>query len=228
MMQEKNKRSGRFGKMPDERARQFILSEHTPEIVWDAYRRMLVNLSGVLPESTAASAVVTSCSPSEGKSTTCVNLAVAVAEAGARVLLIDCDMRRPALHLLLQLDNSIGLSTYLSGMLNEVTDVLHRDVRSGLDVITAGDVPEDPAALLYGTRTDSLMSFAAANYDWIFIDTPPVKAVTDAFLLNGRTGGLVFVVREGSTRRDELRKCLNAARLANAKVLGVIRTNCGE
>ena len=225
-MRRNDKQMDRFGKLPAERARQFILSENTPSEVWDAYRRMLWNLSRSLQPDASLTAVVTSCALSEGKSTTCVNLAVAAAESGERTLLIDCDMRRPSLHLLLRLGNEAGLSSFLSGSVTDIRKLLNTGVREGLDVITAGPVQKEPAALLFGSGTDAVLSFAKAHYDRVFLDTPPVKAVSDAFLLNGRTDGLIFVVREGKTRREDLRKCLSDAKLANGNVLGIIRTNC--
>ncbi len=208
------------------KSRQFILSDRTQFAIKEAYKTARTNLVFSLAENEAKIVVITSCSPSEGKSTNCLNMAITMAETGAQVLLIDCDMRKPVQHSLLRLDNKVGLSSILGGIVNDVLKAIERNVRTNLDVLTAGPIPPNPAELISGARMDALLELVGKHYDYVFIDTPPANVVTDAFLLNNRTAGIIFVVKEGHTRHEEIREVLSKAQLTNGRVLGFIKANC--
>ncbi len=204
---------------------KFILSDETPSAVREAYRAAITKLVVSLSASEMKTVVVTSCSPSEGKSTSCLNMALSMAQTGADVLLIDADMRKPVMHRLLCLDNKVGLSSVLGSGETDVTKAIDTDVRDHLDVLSSGPIPPNPAELISGDRTDRLLKLASKRYDYVFIDTPPVNAVTDAFLFNSRTAGMIFVVKEGSTTHEDIRGALSKAELTGGNVLGFIKTN---
>ncbi len=218
--------SDRNERLPLSASRKFILSNDTPFAIREAYKTARTNLVFSLSASENKIVVVTSCSPSEGKSTNCLNLAVTMAETGASVLLIDADMRKPVQHMLLRLDNKTGLSSVLGGIVHNVSKVIDRNVRPNLDVLTSGSIPPNPAELLSGAKMDQLLELAGSHYDYVFIDTPPANVVTDAFLLNGRTAGLIFVIKEGATTHAEIKEALEKVKLTNGKVLGFIKANC--
>ena len=213
-------------RLPLSRSREFILSDRTPSTIKEAYKTVCANLIFTLAGYERKSVVVSSCSPSEGKSTNCLNMAITMAETGAGVLLIDCDMRKPVQHRLLDLDNKVGLSSVLRGLVHDLPDVINRNVRTDLDVLTSGPIPSDPAELIAGSKMDELLSYAGGHYDYVFIDTPPANVVTDAFLMNKLTAGIIFVVKEKHTKHEDMRECLTKAKMAKAHVLGVIKVNC--
>ena len=218
--------SHRNERLPLSASRKFILSNDTPFAIREAYKTARTNLIFSLSASDNRIVVVTSCSPSEGKSTNCLNLAVTMAETGASVLLIDADMRKPVQHMLLRLDNKTGLSSVLGGIVHNVSKVIDRNVRLNLDVLTSGSIPPNPAELLSGAKMDQLLELAGSHYDYVFIDTPPANVVTDAYLLNGKTAGLIFVIKENSTTHAEIKEALEKVKLTNGKVLGFIKANC--
>ena len=213
-------------RLPLSKSRRFILSDETPFAIREAYKTARTNLVFSLAENEQKTVVITSCSPSEGKSTNCLNMAITMAETGASVLLIDCDMRKPVQNSLLRLDNKVGLSSVLGGLVHDVSKVINRNVRINLDVLTSGPIPPNPAELISGSKMDELLRLVGSHYDYVFIDTPPANVVTDAFLMNTRTAGIIFVVKEGHTKHEDIRECLQKAKMTNARVLGFIKANC--
>jgi len=165
---------------------------------------------------------VTSAQPLEGKTTTACNIAMALAYGGARVLLVDADMRRPGLHRPLRLTNERGLSQVLIGQAR-VRDVLQRTVDPNLLAITAGSTPPNPSELLASERMKTLMSnLTHGPFDWIVIDTPPVLAVTDAVILAPLVSGVTFVVGAEMTRRRLAERALETIMSAPPKSAAVV------
>ena len=214
------------GRLPISVSRKFILSDKTQFVIKEAYKTARANLVFSLAPFESKIVVVTSCAPAEGKSTNCLNLAITMAETGASVLLIDADMRKPVQHSLLRLDNKKGLSSILGGITSDVGEAITKNVRDNLSVITSGPIPPNPAELLSSKRMSELMGIVGKYYDYVFIDTPPVTVVTDAFLMNETVSGMVFVVKEGYTTHVEIGEALQKAKMTNAKVLGFIKANC--
>lgn len=150
--------------------------------------------------------VLTSWSPGEGKSMTAYNLGIALAEIGRRVLIIDGDMRKPAIHKILKLENNVGLADLLSGSEPIVSShpltAVQKSGIPGLSVITSGPLPSNPSALLYSQRAKDLLDVLRKQYDAILIDTPPMQTITDARLFGAMADAVVLVVRASSTSRD--------------------------
>ncbi len=170
--------------------------------------------------------IITSCSPGEGKSTTCVNLAITMAQSGAKILIIEGDMRKPSIHRLLGIESENGLSSVLCGFCN-VAQALNTGVVENLDVITSGTLPPNPAELLGSENMTDLLRILREYYDYIFIDTPPINVVTDSQLMNMSVAGTLFVVREKYTTHSEIQKALKSIKLANGKILGFMKVGCG-
>ena len=206
--------------------REFVLSNETPFAIKEAYKTARTNLIFSLASAERKIVIVTSCSPSEGKSTNCLNMAISMAETGASVLLIDSDMRKPVQHSLLLLENKTGLSTLLAGISDDVSEVIDKEVYPNLDVLTSGSIPPNPAELIQCERMDQLLDISSEKYDYIFVDTPPVNVVTDALLYSGRVGGIIFIVKENHTTHADINEALKKVAMTGAKILGFLKVGC--
>jgi len=165
---------------------------------------------------------VTSSQPLEGKTTTACNIAVALALGGARVLLIDADMRRPSLHTTMGLPNEVGLSHVLTGQAR-VRDAMQQTSESSLHVITAGRTPPNPSELLASVRMQGLLkSLEGGPFDWVIIDTPPVLAVTDAVVVGAFVSGVVFVVGADMTRRPHAVRAVETIHSGKSNIIGAV------
>ena len=177
-----------------------LISGPVPHDFGEAYRSIRTSLAAQLPGSGARVVAVASSQPLEGKTTTAVNIAMALAVSGARVLLIDADMRRPSVHKALRMANDRGLSQLLAGQAR-MREVVQRTHDPNLLAITAGRTPANPSELLASDRMRALLSgLETGPFDWIIIDTPPVLAVTDAVILAPLVHAVTFVIGAEMTR----------------------------
>ncbi len=168
--------------------------------------------------------VITSCLAAEGKTTTCINLAVSLAQTEARVLLIDADLRRPRTHTYLDKKNKAGLANYLGGFC-DLDAIIHRIDDLNLDYITSGDLPPNPAELLSSQKIKKFIATVKERYDYILFDTPPINLVTDATALIQLVENTVLICKCGTTITSEIKKALNRLEFVNAKFLGFITIN---
>lgn len=201
--------------------RRYILNPKSDFFVREAYKTLRTNVMfSFTGESACKVAVVTSALQSEGKSTTATNLALSFAELGKRTLLVDCDLRRPKLGRLLNLSAPAGLSNVLMDP-RLLETALIRDF-GGVDVILAGDIPPNPSELLASARMEKLLEQMKEQYEYIFLDTPPVNMVTDAMALAPRSDGVLFVVRANQSDRVSVMHAVDQLEYAQARVLGFI------
>lgn len=168
---------------------------------------------------------VTSYSKGEGKSTVSSNLGISFSKMEKRVLLVDCDLRRPNLHNIFKIDNTAGLSNVIGKMVS-VEEAIHRNVLPNLDILPSGTIPPNPSELLCSARFIALVEKLKDEYDYIIFDTPPVGVVADALLLKELVAGFVVVLRERSTTHGDLRNLLDSVKLADCKLLGFIKVGC--
>jgi succinoglycan biosynthesis transport protein ExoP len=177
-----------------------LISGPVPHDFGEAYRSIRTSLAAQLPGTGSRVVAVASSQPLEGKTTTAVNIAMALAVGGARVLLIDADMRRPSVHKALRMANDRGLSQLLAGQAR-MREVVQRTHDPNLLTITAGRTPANPSELLASDRMRALLAgLEQGPFDWIIIDTPPVLAVTDAVILAPLVGAVTFVIGAEMTR----------------------------
>ena len=177
-----------------------LISGPVPHDFGEAYRSIRTTLAAQLASNGSRVVAVASSQPLEGKTTTAVNIAMALAVGGARVLLIDADMRRPSVHKALRMSNDRGLSQLLAGQAR-MREVVQRTHDPNLLTITAGRTPANPSELLASDRMRALLSgLETGPFDWIIIDTPPVLAVTDAVILAPLVGAVTFVIGAEMTR----------------------------
>ncbi|MEA2641130.1 MAG: protein-tyrosine kinase [Chloroflexota bacterium] len=190
----------------------------------EAYRTLWTNLRFGGLEQTTQLVLVTSARPDEGKTTTLANLGVVAAQAGARVILVDADFRRPQLHELFGVDNSRGLTSVLLGDLDLEAAVSEVGV-DGLLVLATGPVPPNPAEVMRGTRIDEVLTRLRTVADLVLLDSPPVSAAADASALASRVDGVVLVLDARRTRRDPARRAKEQLERVNARLLGVVLNN---
>lgn len=218
-------RKSRRARTSDGKFSERLLSDNTPFAISEAYNSARTNTMFAVAHAPKKIIAVTSSNPSEGKSTTCSNLAISFANAGFEVLLVECDLRKPTMANNFSLTNKMGLSAILGGFCS-VTDALNSYVLSGLDIITAGEIPPNPSELLGSEAMKSFLIASAQNYDYVFLDTPPVNVVTDSQLMNEDIAGIVFTIREDDTTHPDIQNAMDKIKLANGKTLGFIKTFC--
>jgi succinoglycan biosynthesis transport protein ExoP len=193
----------------------------------EAYRQLrtsvLLSSAGGAPKTL----LVTSSQPGEGKTTTVVNTAMILAQTGAKVVVIDADMRRPRLHSIFGLDNSTGLSGLLASRMSdaEMLDTVQFHEQSGLYVLTSGRIPPNPAELLGSDQIRGLMKVLAGNFNHIVIDSPPVASFTDGVLLSSVADGVLLVVHGGTASRHIVRRSKQLLADVGAKIFGVVLNN---
>ncbi len=212
--------------------REKILNSKSPFHVREAYKALRTNLIFSLPADGCKKLVVTSALASEGKSTNCLNMAITFAEMDAKVLIIDCDLRRPNLAKLLDVQNAPGLSNYLVG-LNTSDEIVHKSSYNNLSYITAGNIPPNPVELLSSDNMARLIEKLEREFDYIFFDTPPVNLVIDTIVISKYVHGVVMIALQNSTDKEAIRYALNQLNFVGSKVLGfvlngVIFTNSGS
>jgi len=185
----------------------------------EAFRSLRTNLRFVSRTGSDRAFVVTSANPSEGKTTTVLNLAAALMEGGSKVAVVDCDLRRPAVASRLDLPNEAGLTDVLIGRA-ELDDVLQPWTATG-SVLPTGPIPPNPADLLASDGMSEVLLALADHHDYVLIDTPPLLPVTDAAVLAASTAGAIVVTAAGRSRTNELRDALAVLDRAKAHVLGL-------
>ena len=203
------------------KSQEMILNKKTSFVIQEAYRTARTNIIFSLADSEdrCKSVCVTSANASEGKTTTTLNLAITFAQTGSKVLLIDADLRKPKIHQYLGVVKSDGLTTILSKQ-KSFEDVVYHNLRPGLDCLTSGSIPPNPAELLGSESMGELMKKLNKEYDYILIDTPPVTVVTDAVALSSFVSGILLIVREGYTNYESIDQALTLLKIAKAKLLG--------
>lgn len=187
----------------------------------EAYRELRTNLQFTGLKSDSKSVLVTSSLPGEGKSTSAINLAHSLAQAGMRVLLIDADLRRPSIAKYLGLEGNAGLTTVLIGEA-EISDLAQPLEVQGLEVLASGPVPPNPSELLGTPEMEQVLQEAVAEYDYVVIDTAPLLAVTDAAVLSQMAGGTLVVAQSEQVRKPQLSAALEKLDAVEARVLGVL------
>lgn len=175
------------------------------------------------------SVMLTSVQASEGKTSSCVSIAIGFARLGKRVLLIDVDLRRPNIHRLLDLPNKVGMSSILSTQ-SAVDDAIQQCAYPGLDVITGGPVAPSPTDLLMGNQFKAMMDQMVGRYDIVLVDTPPLLSLADAEILSGQVEAIVFVLESGRNGRKSILNAISRIQKSEANFAGVVLTkyNPGE
>lgn len=218
--------SGVVGSIPLDRERRkepAISFDNDNSPIAEAFRALRTNLQFLNVDNPPRVIAVTSSMPSEGKSTTALNIALALAEAEYSVALVDGDLRRPSLDEYLDLVGTVGFSTVLAGGA-PLTEVLQKTKFAGVSVLTSGPVPPNPSELLGSLAAKKVLEDLRANFDYVIIDSSPLLAVTDASILAAGADGALVIARFGQTRRDQLTHAIASLQGVGATVLGAVFT----
>lgn len=194
----------------------------------EAYRTLRTNLYFSGLDKPLHTLVVTSAEPAEGKSTTLANLAVTLAQGGQRVILADCDLRRPRQHDLFGASNARGLTTMLlEDSALQAPPLLETGVE-GLWLLPSGPLPPNPAELMGSQKMDAVIAALRERADMVLFDAPPVLAVTDAAVLASKVDGVLLVVEAGHTRREQAQRAKTVLEKAHVRLVGAVLNNVAE
>lgn len=193
--------------------------------VAEAYHSLRTNLEFSSPDKPLRSMVVTSAGSDEGKSTTLANLAVTMAQAGKKVILVDCDLRRPSQHQIFHAANNTGLTDLVRDETLLANPPLQDTPVSNLKLLTSGQLPPNPSELLGSRRMDEIVAALLTRADMVLFDAPPIIAVTDAALLSAKVDGVLLVVSAGKTKREHARKARELLEKVNARLIGTVLNN---
>lgn len=205
-----------------------ITINHPRSPTAEDYRTLRTNLrySGI--ENPGGALLVTSANPSEGKTTTAANLAVALAQSGKRVILVDADLRRPGIHPLFGMSNEVGLSSLFLEDGPTLDEAMQSTSVDGLRVLASGEPPPNPAELLDSRRMNEILLELRSEADMVVVDSPPLLVVTDANILASRCSGAVLVIDSGKTRTDSGRKVVESLTRSKVKLLGIVLNRMGS
>lgn len=200
---------------------RLITASNPRSPVAEAYRQLRTNIQFASLDRPLRTLLVTSTSPEEGKSTTLANLAITMAQADRKVILVDCDLRRPSLHQLFRVGNGIGLTTTVAD--HSATDfpLMETEVPN-LWLLPSGPLPPNPSELLGSQRMSSVIDKLKTQADYVLFDSPPIIAVTDAAVLASKVDGVILVIRAGKTKREHAQRSKELLDKVGANLIGVV------
>lgn len=217
---------GLVGSIPSDRERQVspaIMFDSDNSPIAEAFRKFRTNMQFLSVDNPPRVLVITSSTPGEGKSTSSINLALALAEGDQNVVLVDGDMRRPTLAKYLDLVGTVGFSTVLSGNAS-LDQALQKTRFPNLTVLTAGSVPPNPSELLGSQAAKKLLSELRMQFDYVIVDSTPLLAVTDATILAADADAVLIMTRYGRTTRDQLTHAIGNLESVGAPLRGAVLT----
>lgn len=197
-----------------------FVNEQPRSPVAEAFRTLRTNLEFSSVDKPIRTLLVTSASPSEGKTTMAVNLASVIAQSGKRVLLVDADLRRPQVHKFFNIPNRVGLSDYFVHQ-KTVQGIMRKPTEAPLLVITSGSLPPNPSELLTSEKMVKFLAEAQEHVDYVILDSPPFL-VSDASILSARVDGVILILRPGKTHGDSIKVILEQTKRVGAKVVGLV------
>jgi len=191
----------------------------------EAYRTLRMNLQFASLDRQVRSLLISSPGPGEGKTTTLANLAVTMAQVDQRVIMVDCDLRRPVLHQLFGLSNERGLTTMMLDDEALAHPPLQATTINGLSLLASGTLPPRPSDLLGSKRMELVLNKLLENADLLLLDAPPVMAVTDAVVLSTKVDAVLLVVSAGETKREQAQSAIERLKKVNAHIVGTVLNN---
>ena len=198
----------------------FIVEKSPKSVAAEAYRSLKTNIQYSSFDKEYKTIVITSSNPGEGKSTTAGNLALTLAEGEAKVLLVDCDMRKPSIHKKFKISNMSGTAELL--LRKESFEDVANFYNENLTIITAGKIPPNPSEMLSSRAMTAFIKEMKKEFKYIILDTPPLQAVTDAQVLSTKADGVLLVVRAGSTKREMVLNSVDLIKKVHGKIIGTV------
>jgi capsular exopolysaccharide synthesis family protein len=200
---------------------ELIVHNKPKSPISESYRSLRTNIQFANLDNNMKTILVTSATPGEGKTLTLINLAVAMAQNGQKVLIVDCDMRKPRIHKALEISNKAGLAEYL--MYGEdISRFINRIDTLNIDVMTSGKIPGNPSELLHSNVMKETVESLKGKYDYVFFDSPPVVPVTDAIVMSSYIEGAVLVIASGKLEIDMAKKAKESLVASGIEILGVV------
>lgn len=199
-----------------------LVSLKSPKsMISETYRVLRTNMGFAGIEQPFKTVLVTSALAMEGKSTTVANLAVVTAQAGHKVILVDCDLRRPCLHKIFEIANDMGFTNCIMSEIDPERATRSSSIPN-FQVLTSGPIPPNPAEVLNSVRTRNMWAYLKERYDYVFIDSPPLLSVTDATIIAAQVDASLLVVLAGKTRNEVAVQAKDRLLQANARIIGVV------
>jgi capsular exopolysaccharide synthesis family protein len=208
--------------------RRLITYEDPKSPISESYRSLRTNVAYASADKKIKSLLISSSQPSEGKSTTTANLAIAFAQLRKKTLLVDADLRKPVQHNVFGHARGPGLSEYLIGDVDDVSSIIHETKVENLSIITAGGLPPNPSELLGSDRMSHLVDQLEHEWDMILFDSPPIVAVTDASMISGEIDAIALVVKAGNTQRSAVDRALDMLKSVRAPLIGAILNGASQ
>jgi capsular exopolysaccharide synthesis family protein len=210
-------------------ARQGLIAASTHRTAAaEAYKVLRTNVQFSTVDQPARTLLVSSANPGEGKTTTSANLAVAIAQTGQRVVVVDADLRRPSLHRVFGLGNQAGLTNALLSRDQDLSAFIQRTPIENLAVVTSGPLPPNPSELLSSRRLDGVLDALRKQADIVIFDSPPTLAVADATILAAKTDAVMLVIDAGRTRAMALQRAQEALSRSKTRILGAVLNKLTE
>jgi non-specific protein-tyrosine kinase len=204
---------------------KLVTLQEPSSAVSEAYRTLRMNLQYATLDRSLRALLVTSPGPDEGKSTTLSNLAVTMAQVERRVIIVDCDLRRPRLHEIFGLENKDGFTTMMLDDEMLEHPPLQKTQVDNLWLLTSGQLPPRPADILGSQRMDAVVERLLKECDVVLFDAPPVVGVTDAVVLATKVDAVLLVVSAGETKREEAQSAIERLKNVNAHIVGSVLNN---
>ena len=199
-----------------------LLSDRSPFSVKEAYKTLRTNVMFSLPGKDSKCIGVVSPERGDGKSSVSINLAISFAQINKKVIIVDCDLRLPTIASKLGIEAKPGLSNFLSGNQDSEQPLIRRSSEYGIDIMTAGDIPPDPTALITSRQMDAFIELLKKYYDYIILDFPPATIVSDAASVSRIVDGYLIVIRHNSSEFSKINETLRQMDFADAKILGFV------
>lgn len=199
---------------------RYLLKDHHESAIAESYRKVAANIEFANIDNNIKTIMVTSSLASEGKTTTIANLASVMTDSMKKILLIDLDLRKPAVHKQFKLSNKNGLTDLLMNKDNYKNYI--NSVYAGLDVITSGKIPANPSEIINSKSIKDLIKELSADYDYIFIDTPPIVLVSDPITIATFSNAVILIIAYSETEKEVVKKSVESLKHVNANIIGTI------
>lgn len=211
--------------MANNRQESLITISNPRSPISEAYRSLRTNLEFSSLDKPLKTMVVTSPGPEEGKSTTLANLAITLAQAEKKVILVDCDLRRPSQHEIFEVTNGVGLTTMVVDEGAFKNPPFQETPVPNLKLLPSGPLPPNPSELLGSRRVEEIIATLRERADLVLFDAPPIIAVTDAAVLASKVDGVLLVIKAGTTKRDHAQRAKVLLEKVNARLVGAVLNN---